>query len=193
MPEELTLDQSFGESRAVDGNERPSAFRAQSMDGPRDQFLAGARFPQQEHGRLCRRDTVDQVEHVIEGLGFPDQASGTMLFRSEPRRPQDLQECADLSSLPIQRIDRDPFLANSAAPLVCMQHRRPPAGPGGSTQWAADPLLGARLSEPVGDFEAQPAADLRSTVVTLAVGIVGRQDLVAIGKQHRGVVQRFQE
>src|SRR5690349_15487467 len=44
VPEQLGLLQRLGDTRAVDGHERPAPARASGMNGAGDQLLAGARL-----------------------------------------------------------------------------------------------------------------------------------------------------
>ena len=67
VTEQLALHQRFGQRRAIDGDERPVAPRAQVMNGARHQFLARAAFPVDQHRRLGGRHLPDQRENLLHG------------------------------------------------------------------------------------------------------------------------------
>jgi hypothetical protein len=89
VTEDLALEQRLWNRRAVDGDERERRTRAQLMNRLRDQFLAGARLPGDEHGRLRGRRLFD---HAIDA---PDQRTV----------PDDPPEAADFPELPPQVTD----------------------------------------------------------------------------------------
>ena len=64
--EELALDQRRGNRRAVHAHHLPGAAPAAGVDVGREQFLAGARFTEQQHGRVSRRDAFRLSEDVLD-------------------------------------------------------------------------------------------------------------------------------
>ncbi len=70
VSEQLGFEQIGGDRTAVDGHERPAATRAQVVNGASADFLAGAGFPEHEHGRVVARNLPDQRDDV------PDQDGG---------------------------------------------------------------------------------------------------------------------
>src|SRR5213078_2546122 len=52
MTEELRLEERLGNRRAVDGDEWGLGPRAQRVERPREQLLAGAAFPFDQHRRV---------------------------------------------------------------------------------------------------------------------------------------------
>ena len=65
VAEQLALEQSFRERRAVDGDELPGAVvRARLVDRAGDLFLAGPSFANDQDRRVGLGDVADQVEDV---------------------------------------------------------------------------------------------------------------------------------
>ena len=60
MAEQLAFDERLGQGAAVDRDERLVGPRALVVNGAGDQFLAGAGFAEDQHGRVRRRDFGDQ-------------------------------------------------------------------------------------------------------------------------------------
>ena len=61
MPEQLAFDEPGGQGRAVHLDERLVPAPAVRVDGPREQFLAGAGLAIDEHGGVGRRHAGDLV------------------------------------------------------------------------------------------------------------------------------------
>ena len=73
MAEQLALDQRLGQRPAVDRDERLVGPQAVLMHGPGDQLLAGAGFAQDQHGRVRRRDLLDQPLDLLHAAAAADQ------------------------------------------------------------------------------------------------------------------------
>jgi hypothetical protein len=56
MTEKLALEKFRRNRPAVDPYQRPVSATAEVMDGLRDQFFSGARFPEDQHCGIGRRD-----------------------------------------------------------------------------------------------------------------------------------------
>ena len=67
MAEEFALEQGFGKCRAVNGQERPVAPRAVTVDSARHQLFAGPAFTEDEHGVSCRGHLEDHPDHRLGG------------------------------------------------------------------------------------------------------------------------------
>ncbi len=75
MAEELALEQFARDRRAVDADQRAVAAAARLVDGARDQFLAGAGFARDHHGRAGRRDQLDLPQRGLDRLALADDAA----------------------------------------------------------------------------------------------------------------------
>ena len=73
-PKSSLSKQAFGEGAAVDADERPVAALAQFVDGVRDEFLARARFAQQQHRRAAPRDLPRDAEDFLHRGAGTDNA-----------------------------------------------------------------------------------------------------------------------
>ena len=71
MPEQFALQQVLRDRPAVDRNERAPAALAVVVDGPGDQFLAGAAFAGDQHVDLAGGDLLDQVVDLLHALLLP--------------------------------------------------------------------------------------------------------------------------
>ena len=69
VPEELALQERFGEGRAVESHERPLRPRAPPVDLLGDHFLADAGLSEDEHGGLHGRELARQVEDLDHRSG----------------------------------------------------------------------------------------------------------------------------
>ena len=67
VAEQLAFDQARRQRRAAQPNERSKTSAAQIVNGPRDQFLAGSRFAEQQDGRIGGRDGPCRFQHTLEG------------------------------------------------------------------------------------------------------------------------------
>ena len=72
VTEQFALEQAFGERAAVDREEGPFRAHGEIVDVARDDFLAGSRLALNEHGRIGRRDGLDEVQHVEPRLADAD-------------------------------------------------------------------------------------------------------------------------
>src|SRR5436190_23626627 len=66
----LALDRS-----AVPSHQRRNLAKAAVMDGSRNQFFAGTRFPQNQHTGICRSDHFDLREHLLERRAIPQNGT----------------------------------------------------------------------------------------------------------------------
>jgi hypothetical protein len=66
MAKKLALEQSRGNSRAVNGYETVVPARAGFVNRLRDDFLAGSGFPAKENGAIYRRDHVYRIQDSPE-------------------------------------------------------------------------------------------------------------------------------
>ena len=78
MPEQLALEQRFGQRRAVDGDEGLAATRREVVDRARHQLLAGAGLALDEHRGADRRHVLDLDEHLLDGRRFADDAGALL-------------------------------------------------------------------------------------------------------------------
>jgi len=72
VPEELGLENGLRQGRAVDRYEGSVGPLGGSVDGPRDQLLAGARLAEQEHRRHRRRGLHHGVHEAAPGQRLAD-------------------------------------------------------------------------------------------------------------------------
>ena len=72
-PNSSRLEQLGRQRRAVHRHEGAVAARALAVDRARDQLLAGARFPRDEHGRRGVGDLTDDLVHAPHRRGSADQ------------------------------------------------------------------------------------------------------------------------
>src|SRR5262249_24795471 len=79
VTEQLTLQQTGGDGRAVELDERASLPRAQFVQGPRDQFLARARFAANEHRGAGAGNRLDSLEHPTQDGALTDDLAEVML------------------------------------------------------------------------------------------------------------------
>src|ERR1044072_4461440 len=73
MSEEFAFDQPRRESSTVHSHQWFSMPRTPIMDRLRNQFLAGARFTQNEHGGWSWRYLTRQSDHILKGKTLPYQ------------------------------------------------------------------------------------------------------------------------
>ena len=73
VTEQLALEQALGQRAAVDREERTFGARRQLVDVARDDFLTGSRLALDEHGRIGRRDGLDEAQHVEPRLARADR------------------------------------------------------------------------------------------------------------------------
>jgi hypothetical protein len=75
VSKELAFEKRLGERRAVDRDERPLGAQGVGVDGPCDQFLAGAALAGDENRCVGGRDTNDASEDVANLRGLPDDVA----------------------------------------------------------------------------------------------------------------------
>jgi hypothetical protein len=73
VAEQLALEQRLGERAHVHGDERARAPRRQAVDAARDQLLARAALPLDEHRARHRRVLLDLHEHLPDRLALAVQ------------------------------------------------------------------------------------------------------------------------
>jgi hypothetical protein len=66
VSEQLALEQIERDGRAIDLDERPAAPRAEVVNRPRNQLLAGTGLAFNEDRSLRGRDPLDLLEHRLE-------------------------------------------------------------------------------------------------------------------------------
>src|SRR5438105_2689162 len=97
VPEDLRLEQRFGQRSAVDGDEGPARPVAGMVDGLGDDLLARPRLAVDEHGSIRGRDAPDELEHLYHRRGPRDQ----------PGQPIPVANlCAKVRVLSLQRLLR---------------------------------------------------------------------------------------
>src|SRR5215467_11905218 len=79
MAEQLAFDQRRGQCRAVHLHQGPVFPAASAVDCPRDQFLAGSSFTEDEHCRVGRRDLLHLAQHVSKPSAIPDDVPRKVL------------------------------------------------------------------------------------------------------------------
>ncbi len=72
VAEQLALEQRLGQRGAVDLDERAVRAPAQAVDRARDQLLARAGLARDEHGRVGRRNALDQLQNRNERTAAAD-------------------------------------------------------------------------------------------------------------------------
>ncbi len=75
MAEQFGFHQGFGEGPAVDRDKRSVAPRAEVVDMPGHQFLAGAGFADDQHAGFAGRDLLQVGEQGL-GLGVLEDLGG---------------------------------------------------------------------------------------------------------------------
>src|SRR5687767_10511268 len=75
VPEQLRLEERFGDRRAVDADERLAGARARAVHGARDDFLPRAALPHDQHRRVVLRDARNQREGGTHRATLGDQAA----------------------------------------------------------------------------------------------------------------------
>ena len=68
MAEQFAFQQIFRNGRAVDGHEGLVAELSLEMNGPGDQFLAGAAFSLDQNGDVAVHHLAHQLQHLVETL-----------------------------------------------------------------------------------------------------------------------------
>ena len=113
VAEELRFEQRFRNRAAVERDEAMHAPRAVVMDGPRDDFLPGARFARDENRAVRRGDRFEQLEqprhrpaladHALEPVALLELRPQVGVLRFQPalfeRRVEHVQQLIDLKGL----------------------------------------------------------------------------------------------
>ena len=73
VPEQRAFDQLVRDRRQVDGDERRFASPRFAVQQPRQQFLAGSAFAQDQHRRGQLRDLLHQIDDVADLAARADQ------------------------------------------------------------------------------------------------------------------------
>jgi hypothetical protein len=87
MAEELALQEVFRDRGGVDRDERLGRSRAVAVQRPRDELLAGARFPRDEDGRMRLREAPDRAEHLLHRRRLPEDLRCFHVRRGELHVP----------------------------------------------------------------------------------------------------------
>ena len=146
VAEQLALQQVERDGRAVELDEGAPAARAELVDRPRDQLLAGARLAQEQHRGIGRRHALDLLERPLQGPAGPDDlreprvvARSIAVARCRYSSHGDLRR----GSAPFGFSTRDPLARSPATP------RRRTASPGTPPRRSAAPAsASARRREP---------------------------------------------
>ena len=80
VSEEFALEQRLGQRAAVNGDQRMESSRAGMVDRARHQFLAGAAFARDQHGRVGRTNGLNGLENLAHGPALADDVAGTRDF-----------------------------------------------------------------------------------------------------------------
>jgi hypothetical protein len=72
VAEQLRFEQVFGNRGAVDGDERSVVARAERVQRPREQLLAGAALALEQHRRVGGRRAVQRLRHLLQLGVVPD-------------------------------------------------------------------------------------------------------------------------
>ena len=86
MTEELALEQSLRQGRAVDGQEGPPQRLLDRVERPGHRGLARTRFANEENGRCGVGDSSDEVEHLGHRGACGDKAAHRSLAERRPQR-----------------------------------------------------------------------------------------------------------
>jgi len=87
-PEQLGLDERGGDRAAVEDDERPVTTRARVVNGAREQLLARARLPDEQHRFLCGRRDLEAREE-----GAHDERPPHRLAETRGARQRQLARC----------------------------------------------------------------------------------------------------
>ncbi len=74
MPEELAFKQAFSQGPAVDADVGARRSRAQVVDSPRDQFLAGSGLTHDQNAGAGRRNLPGRAENLAHGRAITENA-----------------------------------------------------------------------------------------------------------------------
>ncbi|MCY1536443.1 hypothetical protein D9M68_719020 [compost metagenome] len=163
------------------------------MQRARHQLLAGARFPQQQHGGARGRHARHQCEHALEGLGATDQPLSRGLALRHPQRLHLLHIKRELTIRPGQGRELDVHVFLALRRVVQVQHTLALARGARLRQWAGLARLVAGHGEMVRDLVAATPDHAALRAVLAPVGRVGRQDAVARVEQDVRLGQAFEK
>src|SRR6202044_423835 len=79
VPEQLALEQTVRNRRAVDGDERRSPARRFEMDRARHQLFAGAAFAAEQNRRVVSDDAADQLVNFLHRCAAADYLAADQL------------------------------------------------------------------------------------------------------------------
>jgi len=86
VAEEFALVKLARDRRAIDADERLLAAAAALVDFAGDQFLAGARFAQDQHGSIRGRHQVNLPLQLLEARALADDVAQALASRTSSRR-----------------------------------------------------------------------------------------------------------
>src|SRR5258706_10244208 len=72
VAKELRLEQILGHRSSVDGDEWLVRAGTVAVQRPRDKFLAGSRFPRDQHRGTGLREPAYGAKHLLHRLGLPE-------------------------------------------------------------------------------------------------------------------------
>ena len=81
VSEEFAFEKRFGQSTAVNGNQRMKFSRTGLMDRARHQFLAGPTLSRNQHRSVRGTNGFDGVENLAHGAALADHFSRPRHFR----------------------------------------------------------------------------------------------------------------
>ena len=90
VPEQLTLEQRLRQRRAVDLDQRPAGEARVAVQHRRDQFLAGAGFAGDQHGRVGARDPPDRLVDLLHRRALADDQLARIALAEPGRQFQHL-------------------------------------------------------------------------------------------------------
>ena len=91
MAEDFTFNQSFRDSRAVDGKERFASSRAKIVNCARDEFFAGSASASDEDGGSAGSYHLNQMKNLLHFFGGANQLAQRAAIAQLP--PSDLKLC----------------------------------------------------------------------------------------------------
>ena len=117
VAEDLALEERLGNRGAVDRDKRKRRPRAELVDRLRDELLAGARLPRNQHRGARRRGLLDHPIHRTDaGAVADDPAEASLLAELTPQCPHFAQRVLPLDRL-LQK-DLQPLRIDRLAQIV---------------------------------------------------------------------------
>ena len=98
MTENFAFDQSFGNCRTVNCEERATLARTQIVERAGHQFLSGAALAGDEHGDIGRSNLLDQREDFAHVLGAADHRAENACVAQLPTCDFQFDLCGTLTS-----------------------------------------------------------------------------------------------